>query len=204
MASSGSRLLDEFLGEYAARQLWWFLGAVFLFHTSEFLLACAFHGRQVTLSSLLLSREYLMALLCALLEHSLESRFLPDLKSLVWISHVGLVLMVAGELIRKAAILTATTNFTHDIKEHRRDNHELVTSGVYSFVRHPGYLGFFLWSVATQVLLINPVCILAYAWVTWRFFQARIAYEEWFLRRFFGAQYERYAERVPSGIPFVH
>lgn len=72
-----------------------------------------------------------MALLCALLEHSLESRFLPDLKSLVWISHVGLVLMVAGELIRKAAILTATTNFTHDIKEHRRDNHELVTSGVY-------------------------------------------------------------------------
>lgn len=29
--------------------------------------------------------------------------------------------------------------------------------------RHPGYLGWMLWAIGTQVLLINPFCTLAFA-----------------------------------------
>lgn len=28
----------------------------------------------------------------------------------------------------------------------------------FRYIRHPGYLGWLVWSVGTQVLLINPIC----------------------------------------------
>ncbi|CAI5502825.1 unnamed protein product [Closterium sp. Naga37s-1] len=71
------------------------------------------------------------------------------------------------------------------------------------WVRHPGYTGWFMWSIATQLLLVNPLCTLAFALVSWRFFAARIPYEEFYLHQFFGLEYARYAASVPSGIPFV-
>ncbi|CAI6005052.1 unnamed protein product [Closterium sp. NIES-65] len=43
-----------------------------------------------------------------------------------------------------------------------------------AWVRHPGYTGWFMWSIATQLLLVNPLCTLAFALVSWRFFAARI------------------------------
>lgn len=39
----------------------------------------------------------------------------------------------------------------------------MVTSGMYTYLRHPGYFGWFLWSVGTQVLLCNPICAVAFA-----------------------------------------
>jgi protein-S-isoprenylcysteine O-methyltransferase len=38
---------------------------------------------------------------------------------------------------------------------------------------------------------------------SWRFFYERIQYEEWYLRKFFGADYTLYSERTHSGIPFI-
>lgn len=51
-----------------------------------------------------------------------------------------------------------------------------------SYFRHPSYFGFFIWSIGTQVLLINPVCTVGYTVVTWRFFRDRIPYP---LKRFY-------------------
>ena len=33
------------------------------------------------------------------------------------------------------------------------------------YIRHPGYLGWFVWAVAGQLLLANPVCAVAFAYV---------------------------------------
>jgi len=35
----------------------------------------------------------------------------------------------------------------------------------YRYVRHPGYLGWLIWAVGTQVLLTNPVCTLLFAYL---------------------------------------
>lgn len=32
-------------------------------------------------------------------------------------------------------------------------------------IRHPGYLGFLVWCVGTQLLLVNPVCCVVFALV---------------------------------------
>ncbi|KAF3448770.1 hypothetical protein FNV43_RR09483 [Rhamnella rubrinervis] len=161
----------------AGRQLSQMFLALAFFHGSEYILAIAIHGKSnVTFSSLL--------------EHW-------------WVSNLGLALVIVGEIIRKLAIITAGRAFTHLIRTNHVEHHNLVTHGIYKFVRHPGYSGFLIWSVGTQIMLCNPLSTIAFAIVVWRFFSQRIPYEEYFLRRFFGPQYEEYARRVPSGVPFV-
>ena len=48
-------------------------------------------------------------------------------------------------------MFTAKTNFNHYVQYVKQQGHELVTTGVYSFCRHPSYVGWFLWSIGTQV-----------------------------------------------------
>lgn len=71
----------------------------------------------------------------------------PGLEPVQWL---GLTLVIFGEALRKAGILTARHNFTHVVQLTRRPQHTLVTHGVYAYVRHPGYLGWFIWAVSTQ------------------------------------------------------
>ncbi|KAJ4959515.1 hypothetical protein NE237_026626 [Protea cynaroides] len=177
---------------------------IFYFHSSEYILAIAIHGRfNVTLSSLLISKEYLLAMTCSLLEYIIELVLLPELKEYWWVSNTGLVLTVIGEIIRKSAVLTAGRSFTHMIRIRRDDQKELVTHGIYRFIRHPGYCGFFIWAIGIQLMLCNPSCTVGFVLVLWHFFSERIHYEEYYLRKFFGSQYVEYSRRVRSGLPFV-
>ena len=108
----------------------------------------------------------------------------------------GCLLVAAGEGIRKAAMLTAAGAFTHDLAKKREPTHGLVTRGVYSRLRHPGYAGFCVWAVGTQLVLRNPLCAVAFAAAVARFMRARVEAEEALLVAFFGEEYRRYARRV--------
>ena len=76
-----------------------------------------------------------------------------------------------------------------------------MTHGVYSHFRHPAYTGWFYWCIGTQILLANPICLVAYTIVTFRFFLERIPHEERLLEHFFGDEYRMYRERSWLGIP---
>ncbi|XP_022718807.1 protein-S-isoprenylcysteine O-methyltransferase A-like [Durio zibethinus] len=181
-----------------------FLLAILFFHSSEYILAVAIHGiSNVSLESLLISKEYVLAMVFSLVEYFFEVLLFPGLKEHLRVSNLGLAMVFIGEIVRKLAIVTAGRSFTHLIKVYHEDDHKLVTNGVYRFVRHPSYCGFLIWSVGTQIMLCNPISTIGFAVVVWRFFAKRIPYEEYLLRKFFGADYEEYARRVPSGIPFV-
>ncbi|RDY07746.1 putative protein-S-isoprenylcysteine O-methyltransferase, partial [Mucuna pruriens] len=157
--------------------------------------AAVIHGRSnVTLKSLLVSKHYLLAMVCSLLEYIIEIALVPELKENWVISDLGLTLVVIGEIIRKMGILTAGKAFTHLIKIYHEEQHQLITHG---------YCGFLIWSVGTQIMLCNPISTIAFAAVVWHFFAKRIPYEEYFLRQFFGRDYEQYAHRVGSGVPFI-
>ena len=92
-------------------------------------------------------------------------------------------------MFRKAAMWTARSNFSHIIVTEQEGNHQLVTSGVYSFCRHPSYLGWFCWSVGTQLLLCNPFCFVAYTAASISFFRDRVPFEEKMLINIFHEQY---------------
>ncbi|XP_002531593.2 protein-S-isoprenylcysteine O-methyltransferase A isoform X2 [Ricinus communis] len=201
---NSSASFSESFGYTACRQLSQMFSAIIFFHISEYLLAVGIHGKSnVSLKSLLVSKKYLLAMICSLLEYFIEIYLFPGLKEDWWVSNLGLALVIIGELIRKMAIITAGRAFTHLIKIYHEEHHKLITSGVYRFVRHPGYCGFFIWSVGTQIMLCNPISTIAFAVVVWLFFADRIPYEEYFLRQFFGSQYEEYAQQTPSGVPFL-
>lgn len=69
------------------------------------------------------------------------------------------------------------------------------------YVRHPAYLGFYVWALGTQVILGNPFCLVAYVGVLYRFFSERIRAEEALLVDFFPTEYPRYQKETWSGIP---
>mmetsp|Transcript_15289 Transcript_15289/g.38890 ORF Transcript_15289/g.38890 Transcript_15289/m.38890 type:complete len:198 (+) Transcript_15289:181-774(+) len=181
-----------------------FVGCLGFFHVTEYLLAWVYNRSEVTRDSWLFSKAYCCAMAAAVAEYKVERDCIPKLKECSqWVSLCGLVAVICGEAIRKLAIVTAKSNFTQDIKTHRRPNHRLVTTGIYRHFRHPGYLGWTIWAVGTQVLLVNPVCILAFALLSWRFFSIRIPYEERLLLKLFGRDYETYARNTRIWLPRI-
>jgi len=99
--------------------------------------------------------------------------------------------------------IQAQHNFTHMIQLRKRPEHTLVTSGVYAWVRHPGYVGWTIWAGGRQRVRCNSLCIPAFVVAAWRFFDRRIRAEERLLASFFGEAWQQYRARVRSGIPGI-
>jgi protein-S-isoprenylcysteine O-methyltransferase Ste14 len=82
-----------------------------------------------------------------------------------------------------------------------REGHALVTSGIYSRMRHPMYTAIFLITIAQGLLLANwiagPAGLVAFALL----YSVRIGPEERMLAERFGAQWEAYASRTPRLLP---
>ena len=182
-----------------------YLMSLAFFHVSEYVMTSIFNARTLTLSSFLLNHsvEYGIAALASCLEYTIELYLFPGLKALHPVALLGLLMVVCGEALRKIAMVTAATNFSHVVQYYKRSGHELVTHGVYALSRHPSYVGWFVWSVGSQLLLCNPVCLVGFTLASWSFFADRIPYEENLLVEFFREDYVRYMEQVGIGIPFM-
>lgn len=183
-----------------------YLMALSFFHFSEYLLTAMYNHTTLTIHSFLIdhSPEYAIAALASWVEYAIECWLFPNLKTAhPYVSLVGAVMVGGGELLRKLAMVQARHNFTHTVMYRKRVEHSLVTSGVYGWFRHPSYVGWFYWSVGTQVLLCNPVCCVGYALASWRFFADRTYNEEKFLVQFFKQEYVDYKKKVWSGLPFI-
>ncbi|KPI39299.1 Protein-S-isoprenylcysteine O-methyltransferase [Cyphellophora attinorum] len=115
----------------------------------------------------------------------------------------GLVLIVIGQVARSMAMREAGASFNHLVQFYKREDHVLVTIGIYRYIRHPSYFGFFYWALGTQLLLENPFSFIAYALVLWKFFSHRVRHEEKYLISFFGDEYKKYRTVTPTWIPFV-
>ena len=100
-------------------------------------------------------------------------------------------------------MVEAKESFNHNVAHIKLDDHKLINTGVYKFVRHPSYLGFYLWCLGTQLLLQNPICFISFAYVLNVFFSNRLFEEEEALIRFFGDDYIQYKTITPTYIPFI-
>ncbi|XP_044750720.1 protein-S-isoprenylcysteine O-methyltransferase [Coccinella septempunctata] len=176
-----------------------------IFHYSEFLVLALISPKLVSTNSFVInhSPEYIFAATFSWIEFFTETYFWPSLKSYFIISYFGCAICIAGELLRKTAMLNAGTNFNHLVQYEKAEDHVLVTSGVYSLFRHPSYVGWFYWSIGTQIILLNPISIIGYTIASWMFFKQRIFIEEITLLNFFGQQYCDYQNKVGTGLPFI-
>jgi protein-S-isoprenylcysteine O-methyltransferase Ste14 len=77
----------------------------------------------------------------------------------------------------------------------------LNTSGIYSVVRHPLYLGnFFIWlgiSSVPRLWWLTMICVLSF----WIYYERIMFAEEAYLLRKFGKAFEEWADNTPAFIP---
>ncbi|GAP87768.2 putative protein-S-isoprenylcysteine O-methyltransferase [Rosellinia necatrix] len=199
---------------FTASPLWrlpFFFSALSTFHFLEFWTTAKYNTAVANIGSFLLTANwpaYAIAHVVASLECLLTSLLFPNRAWAPFYSgHIllllGFILVVMGQTARSLAMAQAGRSFNHTIQRKKKDDHTLVTTGVYSFLRHPAYFGFFYWGVGTQLVLGNPICFVGYVIVLWKFFSSRIESEEVDLVRFFEDDYIDYRKRVGTGIPFI-
>ena len=114
---------------------------------------------------------------------------------------LGLITFWAGTVIRLAAVRTLGPR--HSVWVAIQNNHQLVTGGVYRFIRHPSYLGalmtVFGWAIAFRsgaglllgLLMIPPIV-------------SRMTAEEHLLVARFAGEYTSYRQRTWRVLPWVY
>lgn len=174
-----------------------------IFHLLEFFLTAIRNTAEVNDDSFILEDPDLyLVFMASILEANLKLIGNAFRFSHTWFL-LGLLIVFFGQWCRSLAMYTAGASFNHYIQTEASRKRAMVTRGIYKYMRHPSYFGYFWWFVGSQVLLQNPVmgCIGGYK--LHRFFSDRIAYEEQYLVAFFGERYEQYRKKTPTRMPCI-
>lgn len=165
------------------RSAWWrlpaFIVCLSIFHFLEYYTTARYNAPSVRASSFLLfnnGAHYALAHSAASVE-IIVSNFSPNYQAAL-VYHpftvaAGLILVIVGQTVRSIAMKQAGTNFNHIVATEHKKAHVLVTRGLYGYLRHPSYFGFFWWAVGTQLLVGNKFCFFGYAVALWNFFYTR-------------------------------
>ena len=176
------------------------------FHFAEFFVTAVKQPKNLKYDSFLLNHSvnYTLANVVAWIEYFVELWWWGgEVKNNFSIAFLGLCVLMAGQSVRSIGMWQCGENFSHEIMTSHDEGHRLITTGIYSKLRHPAYFGWFYWTIGTQLLLCNPLCTIMYAYVSWRFFSKRIPFEEDLLHRFYGDRYLDLCEKTIIGIPMI-
>ncbi|KAJ2631179.1 farnesyl cysteine-carboxyl methyltransferase [Coemansia sp. RSA 1290] len=188
-----------------------YVAIVAMYHMLEYLSVALYNPGYLEIDSFMFNPDvgngYITAMGVSLAEFWLEwwcGMFTGSNTRLVYLCKlVGLTMAVVGQVMRTLAMVTAKTSFNHYVATRKEKSHRLITHGIYAWERHPSYVGFFVWSVGLQTMLLNPISCVLFAAVLAYFFKRRVQREERFLLRFFGREYEQYQRQVSSLIAFI-
>ena len=176
-----------------------------IYHYTEFFSEVLFHFQDLQKDAFLIyeNKRWVISTLASFAESILGVYFFYQYKNIKILFILGLIMTIIGQYFRIAALFTGKSNFTHKIQLKKRKNHVLVKYGIYSICRHPSYFGFFIWSVGIEIMCVNPLCTIAFAYILFNFFKVRIEMEEEYLIRFFGMEYIKYRREVGTLMPFI-
>ncbi len=125
------------------------------------------------------------------------ARFLPRTIEIYWVG-VGLLVAGLGFSVWARRRLGRNWSGTVTVKE----DHELIRTGPYRWVRHPIYTGILLGFFGTAIALGEWRGLIAVAFVVVAFL-LKIRLEERWMIETFGDAYRRYRAEVKALIPFL-
>eukprot|EP00366_Plasmodium_knowlesi_P004956 XP_002262454.1 Isoprenylcysteine carboxyl methyltransferase,putative [Plasmodium knowlesi strain H] len=112
---------------------------------------------------------------------------------------------LCGLLLRILGLAHCSKNFSfyvmdtdHLVDKCIKNKHTLVKSGVYKYMRHPCYTGWFFYALFLQLLLLNPFCFVLSFFVLWAYFYHTIRMEEKYLLECYGEEYRNYKLETPN------
>ncbi len=114
---------------------------------------------------------------------------------------LGTVLLFFGLWIFHRAHADLGTNWSITLEV--RERHQLVTHGIYRWVRHPMYLALFLYSAGQALILPNWLAGPSYGVAMALLFAFRLGPEEAMMREEFGKDYEAYRATTKRLVPGV-
>jgi protein-S-isoprenylcysteine O-methyltransferase Ste14 len=117
------------------------------------------------------------------------------------VKYPGVVIFLSGYVIRALAARTLKSQFSYfvTIQEH----HQLITSGIYSMIRHPVYLGTIL-AVIGMFLVFPSWFGLSFVIVYTGILLHRMSQEEQLLFKYFGSVYQEYSTKSFRLIPHIY
>lgn len=200
---------NSLLGLSESRELMIIQGHVYaivlcVFHLAEFFVTAMYNPAVVSSQSFIInhSRSYTIAMILSWIEFLIRFVFFPSCNytKLAWF---GIFMVICSQCVRSLSMVTCGESFNHIIQHQKKQNHVLVTSGIYKYLRHPSYFGFYYWSIGTQLLLGNMINAITFAIASWFFFNRRIPFEESTLLRLFPEEYPKYMSQTSIWIPFI-
>lgn len=147
-------------------------------------------------------RSYLPLFLLAVLIFWIREYYVPfqsQRAQTLWIAAcfaVGL----GGLVVRSFTVGRAAPGTSGRVTRKQEADH-LNTTGMYSVVRHPLYVGNYLMWIATVLLAASGWIVLIVTLAFWLYYERIMAAEEAFLRGKYGQQFERWADETPAFIP---
>lgn len=114
---------------------------------------------------------------------------------------LGIALFVGGFTILLIAQITIGRNYSSTLVI--REGHQLITNGIYRFIRHPIYLGVILVGIGLPVYALSVLGLLIMSAMI-PVFLVRIRIEERLLIDEFGDAYRAYQQTKHKLIPFIY
>lgn len=112
---------------------------------------------------------------------------------------LGYVLMAAALMMFYLTHKALGRNWSVSLQ--LKDDHKLITSGVYARIRHPMYTAFWLWAFAQALLLPNWIAGFAGIVGFGTLYLLRVGPEEKLMLDEFGDEYRAYMERTGRLLP---
>jgi protein-S-isoprenylcysteine O-methyltransferase Ste14 len=113
---------------------------------------------------------------------------------------VSIMVSVTGFLIRAYTIATTPAG-TSGRNTDKQVADKLNTSGIYSMVRHPLYLGNYLMWSGIVIFTFNIWFFMMMSLAYWLYYERIMFAEERFLERKYGEEYLQWSQRIPAFIP---
>lgn len=128
-------------------------------------------------------------------------------KSLALVLPETASMLVAGAVLLTAIVLVHHSTRTLGKFFDRlvlKDDHQLITSGIYSVIRHPIYLAYFLLFSGFALTMQSLYALILFAMAGGVVFSNHIRVEETMMEQRFGSAFREYRARTKKLIPFIY
>lgn len=117
-------------------------------------------------------------------------------------TYVGILILITGGLVLLVSRIQLGMYGSGKIV--LEEEHQLVTRGIYRYIRHPIYLGGLIGWIGISLALHGVNTLILFLAMYFLIFKNRIDLEEELLLKEFGEEYFSYVKRTKRLIPFVY